>query len=314
MSHHPDSTALIIERAGYPEMLEVFGWLDRDPVVNAYLVALVLRDGLNAPRDEYWVARRGSALAGLVHLGGASGAILPVADDAAAQGALAARVATRLSVVPRRFQVVGPRAAVTAVVTHLHDAGLAPRLMRPQTYMAVERGRLPPFERLAGLRPARPEDYDLIYHSGAELRAEEIEEDPRGADPETYARRVVEECRQGYTHLWIEDGALRFRASLSAITPDAVQISAVYVPPEHRNRGYARRGLAEMCLRFFERARAACLFVNDGNAPAIAVYQRLGFRACAEWASAFYDAGDPAGRPASPPRSRGPAPRGTVST
>jgi hypothetical protein len=37
MLHHADSTAVTVERAGYPEMLEVFGWLDRDPVVNAYL-------------------------------------------------------------------------------------------------------------------------------------------------------------------------------------------------------------------------------------------------------------------------------------
>jgi uncharacterized protein len=289
MSHHADSTAVFVERAGYPEMLEVFGWLDRDPVVNAYLVALVLRDGLDAPRDEYWVARRGGALAGLVCLGGSSGAILPVGDDPAALDALAACAVERLSIVPRQFQVVGQRAAVATVVARLRGAGLAPRLELPQTYMAVERGGLPPFERLAELRPARPEDYDLVHRTGAELRAEELKEDPRHADPETYARRVEEECRLGYTYLWLADGALRFRASLSALTADAVQISGVFVPPEHRNRGLARRGLAELCARLFARTRAACLFVNDSNAPAIAVYLRLGFRPRARWGSAFFD-------------------------
>ena len=289
MPHHTDSTAVTVERAGYPEMLEVFGWLDRDPVVNAYLVALVLRDGLAAPRDEYWVARRGGALAGLVCLGSASGAILPVGEDPAVLAALAGCVAERLAVVPRHFQVVGPRAAVATVVARLREAGLAPRMELPQIYMAVERGGLPPFERLAELRPARPEDYDLVHCTGAELRAEELKEDPRRADPEDYTRRVEEECRQGYTYLWLADGALRFRASLSALTADAVQISGVFVPPEHRNRGLARRGLAELCTRLFARTRAACLFVNDSNAPAIAVYQRLGFRPCALWASAFFD-------------------------
>jgi predicted GNAT family acetyltransferase len=29
--------------------------------------------------------------------------------------------------------------------------------------------------------------------------------------------------------------------------------------------------------------------VNDFNAPALAVYRRIGFRDHAEWASAFYD-------------------------
>jgi ribosomal protein S18 acetylase RimI-like enzyme len=289
MSQHPDSTEVVVERAGYPEMLEVFGWLDRDPVVNAYLVALVLRDGLAAPRDEYWVARRRGALAGLVCLGGSSGAILPVGDDPAALAALAGRVAERLAVVPSSFQVVGPRAAVATVVSRLREAGLAPRLELPQTYLAAERGGLPSFERLAELRPAGPEDYDLVHRTGAELRAEELGEDPRRADPENYARRVEEECRQGYTYLWLAEGALRFRASLSALTADAVQISGVFVPPECRNRGLARRGLAELCTRLFARARSACLFVNESNAPAIAVYLRLGFRPCARWASVFFD-------------------------
>ena len=291
MSSPQRLNAICTEQAGFPDLLEVFGWLDRDPVANVYLVALVLRDGLSAPRDEYWLARRGDALAGLVCLGGSSGAILPVGEDPQALAALAVRVAERLSVVPRQFQVVGPRAAVTAVVARLREAGLGPRLELLQTYMAVERGGLPPFERLPELRPARPEDYELVHRSGAELRAEELKEDPRLADPGTYARRVEEECRLGHTYLWLEDGALRFRASLSALTADAVQISGVFVPPGLRNRGLARRGLAELCTRMFPRARSACLFVNDSNAPAISLYLRLGFRPCAEWASAFFDTG-----------------------
>jgi len=283
-----DGHAVTVAPAGFDDMLEVFGWLDRDPVVNAYLVALVLRDGLSAARDECWLARRGGRPAGLLYLGAASGAVLPVGEDAVVHALLADRVARRVAFLPPRFQAVGPRPAVDAVVARLRRDGREPRLERPQTYMAVERDRLPAFERLPGLRLACPDDYDLVYRSGAELRAEELEEDPRTADPESYARRVTEECRQGYTWLWLEHGSLRFRASLSALTPDAVQIAGVYVPPEHRNLGCARRGLAELCARMFERTRAACLFVNDSNAPAIAVYRRLGFREVAEWASAFY--------------------------
>ena len=289
MSIHPDTHAVVTERAGYSDMLEVFGWLDRDPVINVYLLALVLRDGLSSPRDEYWLARRAGTLAGLVYLGGASGAIIPAGDDLDALAALAERTAERLSRVPRRFQVVGPHAAVLALEARLRQGGLAPRRLRPQTYMAVEPGGLPDFRRLPELAPARPEHYELVFRTGAELRAEELEEDPREADPDGYARRVEEECRDGYTYLWLEDGELRFRASLSALTADAVQVSGVYTPPESRNRGYARRGLAELCTRLFARTTAACLFVNDSNAPALALYRRLGFRPLAAWASAFFD-------------------------
>ncbi len=301
MTDRLDLHAVSTDRAGYPDLLEVFSWLDRDPVLNVYPAALVLRDGLSSARDEYWLARRAppagrapaagggsGALVGLLVLGGASGAVLPLGDDPAALEALALRAAGRLAALPPHFQVVGQRAAVATVVERLRAAGLEPRLHRPQTYMSLERGGLPRVEGLPQLRPARPDDFRIVHDSGAELRAEELQEDPRRVDPGGYARRVVEECRDGYTYVWIEDGALRFRASLSALTADAVQIAGVFTPPAWRNQGFARRGVAELCRRLFERTRAACLFVNDSNAPAIAVYRRLGFRDHAEWGSAFY--------------------------
>ncbi|MBI5711400.1 MAG: GNAT family N-acetyltransferase [Candidatus Eisenbacteria bacterium] len=293
MSLHHSTGAVTLDRLGPGDLLEVFGYLDRDPVVNVYLLALALRDGLARPRDEFWAVRRDGELVGLLCLGGQSGAVLPLGDDAAALRLLADQAAARLAFLPRRFQVIGPREAVAAVVERLDARGLAPRVRRAQLYMAVPRGSLAPGERLPELRPARPEDYDLVFHSGAGLRAEELEEDPRAVDPLAYARRVEEECRDGYTWLWVADGALRFRASVSALTSDAVQISGVYTPPALRNRGHATRALTELCTRLFHRAGAACLFVNDFNAPALAVYRRLGFEDRAAWASAFYEAPRP---------------------
>lgn len=290
-------TTVATELAGPDDLLELFGWLDRDPVVNVYLVALLLRDRLEAPLDECWLARRGGEIAGFMHLGGATGSVLPAGEGPGVADALAARVAGRLALLPPRFQVVGGRAAVEAVVARLRPDGLEPRRHRPHTYMALGRGGLAPFERLPGLRPARPADYALVHASGADLRAEELGDDPRESDPDGYARRVEDECRGGYTWLWIEDGELRFRASLGALTADAAQIAGVYTPPAQRGRGYARRGTAELCARQLERVGAACLFVADANAPAIAVYRRLGFRPLAAWASAFYERPPGAGRP-----------------
>lgn len=289
MSSVPAPPPVRTEPATPEQMLEVFGWLDRDPVVNVYLVALVLRDRLAATGDEYWIARRDGGIAGLLHVGASTGAVLPAGDGPAVHAALAARAAARIHVLPARVQVVGGRGEVGAIVDRLRTGGLEPRRHRPHTYMSLERGGLAPFERLPALRAAQPADRALVHDSGADLRAEELGDDPRESDPAGYARRVEDECRGGYTYLWIENGELRFRASLSALTADAVQIAGVYVPPGRRGRGYAARGLAELCERQFARARAACLFVGDGNAPAIAVYHRLGFRARAAWASAFFE-------------------------
>jgi hypothetical protein len=291
MVPHPRIGPLALDRLGPTDLPEVFGWLDRDPVLNVYLMALVLRDALAAPRDEYWAVRREGEIAALLHIGGQSGAVLPLGEDAAALRLLADHARLRLPFLPRRFQIIGPRSPVLTLLQHVARSGLRPRLERRQVYMALEPGALSDFERLPELVTARAEDFELVHESGARLRLEELEEDPREADPTGYRRRVEEECRDGHAWLWRDAAGLCFRASVSALTGDAAQLSGVYTPPERRNRGLARRGLAELCTRLLERSRAACLFVNDFNVPALALYRRLGFIERAAWHSAFFDTG-----------------------
>jgi hypothetical protein len=287
--HQHPTGALSVDRLAPPDLIETFGFLDRDPVLNVYLLALTLRDTLGKAHDEFWAVRRGGEIVGLLHLGGRSGAVLPIGEDREALRLLAERAVARLHFLPRRFQVIGQRVAVQMLVARFASQRLAPRLYRDQIYMSVDRGRTAPFLRLAELRRAVPDDYDTVYESGALLRLEELEEDPRVADPDGWVRRVEEECRDGYTHLWQDSDGLCFRASISAWTPDAAQVSGVYTPPARRNRGLARRGLSELCARLHERSLSVCLFVNDFNAPAIAVYRKIGFEPRADWASAFFE-------------------------
>ena len=277
-----------VDRLGPQDLVEVFGFLDQDPVLNVYLLALTLRDGLGQPRDEFWGARRDDSLVALLHVGSQSGAVLPVGEDTAALKALAGQLVLRHAFLPPRFQVIGPRAAVRELVARLESEGLHARIHRDQTYMSWAPGALAPFEPLPELRRATQSDHLMVFESGADLRAEELGEDPRHVDLVGYSRRTENECRDGYTHLWSDESGLRFRASVSAVTPDAAQVSGVFTPLARRNQGFARRGLSELCRRLFERSRHACLFVNDFNASAIAVYHRRGFRDVGPWASAFY--------------------------
>ncbi len=289
MSLYSATGPIALDRLGTDDLIETFGYLDRDPVLNVYLIALSVRDALARPHDEYWAARRDGVIAGILHLGGRTGAVLPVADDPATLQSLANHLVARRDAVPRRFQVIGTREAVEIFAAQLERESLAPRIMRHQHYQRLDRDRLAPFEPLPELRPARLSDYDLVLESGARMRSEELEEDPLVSDRMGYARRVEEECREGATWLWTDSNGLCFRASVSARTPDAAQISGVYVPPERRGRGIARRGMSELCSRLFQDSRAVCLFVNDFNAPALEVYQRIGFEHYADWGSAFYD-------------------------
>lgn len=288
MSLHPELHPISVESLGPPDVAEVLAFLERDSVLNVYLVALVLRDALARPGDEVWGARRHGRLGALVYLGGHSGAVLPVGDDLEAIRRLGDQASARRTLLPRRFQVIGARDAAGALLERF-PRDRAPRLEREQLYFVLEPGALAPFEPLPELRAGRREDYALLYESGAALRAEELLEDPRGIDPVAYARRVEEDCRDGHTFVWRDARGLCFRASVSAITDDAAQISGVYTPPELRGRGIATRALAELCSRLLRRSRRLCLFVNTFNDPALALYRRLGFTPRAPWRSAFFD-------------------------
>ncbi len=289
MSVHSQNDPPVVERLGAPDVPEVITYLDADPVLHVYLLALVLRDALARPRDEYWVVRRAGSITALVFLGGTSGAVLPIGEDSEALRLLGEQARDRLELLPRRFQIIGTRAAMTAFRVGFPGPGHVARLEREQTYMSLEPGSLPPFERLPELRAARREDYALLYETGAALRAEELFEDPREIDAVAYARRVEEDCRDGHTLVWRDARGLVFRSGLSALTADAAQISGVYTIPETRGQGIATRALAEMCTRLFVRSRAVCLFVNNVNEPALKLYRRLGFTTRAQWASAFFD-------------------------
>jgi uncharacterized protein len=288
MALHPEIGTPVLDRLGPRDVPEVLSFLEDDPVLNVYLIALILRDALARPHDAWWGARRCGLLTALLFAGSHSGAVLPAGSDEDALRLLGERAAAEAAIRPARLQIIGPRLALAAVREHFPGPVATVRLERDQVYMSLERPTAALGAPLPDLRTARREDYAFLYHAGAELRAEELLEDPRELDPVAYARRVDEECRDGWTWLWRDARGLCFRAGISALTADAAQISGVYVPPSLRGQGIATRALSELCTRLLLRTRHVCLFVNDFNGPALTVYRRLGFKQIAEWGSAFY--------------------------
>ena len=100
MTLHRDTGVASLDRLGPADLVETFGYLDRDPVLNVYLLALTLRDALGQPRDEFWALRREGEIVGLLHLGGQSGAVLPLGEGADGLAILAEHVRARLSFLP----------------------------------------------------------------------------------------------------------------------------------------------------------------------------------------------------------------------
>jgi predicted GNAT family acetyltransferase len=136
----------------------------------------------------------------------------------------------------------------------------------------------PPETGDTGLRAATERDFELLLPACAAAHQEEIGVDPMTRDPEGFRWRTRSQIDEGRSWLWVEDGAIRFKAEASAWTPSAVQVQQVWVDPSERNRGYAQRGMRDLSRLLLRDVPAVCLFVRPENAPAIRVYEGIGMR------------------------------------
>jgi uncharacterized protein len=220
------------------------------------------------------IARRGlgrfSAVSGpdgrleaLCHVGAN---VVPSGRGCATFGAAAARSGARM--------VIGEEQAVDELWRAARRRMPRPRDDRPgQPVYAL---REAPEAGETGLRPARLLDLDLLVPACAEAHREEIGVDPLKRDAEGFRWRTRQQIEEGRSWLWVEGGVIRFKAEASAWTPAAVQLQQVWVDPQARRRGYARRALSDLCRLLFQHVPAVCLFVRPENDPALRLYDSIG--------------------------------------
>jgi RimJ/RimL family protein N-acetyltransferase len=183
-----------------------------------------------------------------------------------------AKAATR----GRARMIIGDERAVDELWDDLAGLMPAPRNDRPgQPVYAIS--DLPPVGD-SGLRPANDKDFPLLLPACAAAHEEEIGIDPMARDPEGFRWRTRSQIEEGRSWLWVDRGTILFKAEASAWTPEAIQIQQVWVDPPARNKGYAQRGMRDLCRLLLERVPTVCLFVRPENAPAIHVYEAIGMQ------------------------------------
>jgi predicted GNAT family acetyltransferase len=96
------------------------------------------------------------------------------------------------------------------------------------------------------------------------------------------------QIEDGRSWLWQQDGTILFKSEASAWTPFAVQLQQVWVDPSVRNRGYAQRGMRDLCRLLLERLPLVCLFVRAENTPAIRVYEAIGMQRTISYRSLIF--------------------------
>jgi GNAT superfamily N-acetyltransferase len=174
------------------------------------------------------------------------------------------------------------------VRTFVADA-VAPRRERPEHFMAVGRGDLNlPFEAIP-LRVANEDDLPMLVGVRSAALAEEYGIPvPVGSRLHTeLSESVGRAVRLQGVAMWVEDGKCAFTAQLIAKTAEAAMFGDLFTDPALRGAGRATRALTAFCGWLMSESAHVTLRVGVENAPAVRLYERVGFRVVEDFCSSL---------------------------
>ena len=250
---------------------QVLAFCARDPVERVFLED-VARRGLGRFAG---VAGPDGGLKALCHAGA------NVVPSGSGCGAFA-----QLTVAARARMLIGEASAVTELWEAARRRLPQPREDRPHqpVYAITE----PPPPGGSGLRPARRGDLGRLIPACAAAHELELGIDPLARDAEGFRWRTASQIEDGRSWVWLDGDVVLFKAEASAWTPQAIQVSQVWTDPEARGHGYATRAMQDLCRLLLETTPTVTLFVRSENAPAIALYERIGMRKVLEYRSVLF--------------------------
>jgi len=262
---------MTLRRVDIGDRPAVLSYLQAAPYRNAFLVWILATDpqAVHAPVFAAW---DGGMVRGVIYLGPQ---IVMSASDDRARAVLAAYLVHAR----KPSLLVGTVDDVTAVEPAARKAFGDPAVVRErQPVYVLTPAELRPAP-AARVRRAEIADLETVAYHAAAMTAEELGFDPRRADFAAFRDGTRRSIERGWSWIWTEEGQLRFKVNVGAVTPHTAQLQGVYTPPEYRGRGYASAGLHAVCKALFtEHVPTLSLCVNDFNHTARRLYERLGFK------------------------------------
>ncbi|HEU4522706.1 MAG TPA: GNAT family N-acetyltransferase [Thermoanaerobaculia bacterium] len=254
----------------------VVEFLNRDPLVNVYLLSRLEEERTPAATQIYSVRHEGS----IVMVASLASNVVLASDPKerperieSATALLADRIITRM--LPVRA-IISPADLVEPLWERLRTRLDPPTVIRMNQPIYAIHPRLD-FPDLKKARFGTLRDLDRLVPACAAMHKEEVGIDPLIRDAAGYRERIRELVEQKRSIVRIEEGEIGAKCEFSAVTSNAVQLMGVWTHPRFRRRGLARETLREVCGHLFRKRKAVTLFVNDFNRPAIELYESLGF-------------------------------------
>jgi len=256
-----------------------------DPVVNVFASHRARVTNLE-PRwlgGEMWGRFEDGRLRAACHVGANLVPVQATEDDARVFGE---RALTRSRTIST---IVGPHAPVRALWETVAGAWGTPREQRwEQPHLEI--GDDPVLTPDPRVRRTTSADIEVLYPACVSMYTEEVGVSPElsgGAD--FYRTRVRNLIARGWSFARIDDGEVVFKAEVACLSPDAAQVQGVWVAPDLRGRGLGTGGMAAVVdLVRRDLAPVVSLYVNEYNVPARRIYEQVGFRQTATFATVMF--------------------------
>jgi len=185
--------------------------------------------------------------------------------------------------------IVGPQDAVRPFWETVAESWGTPREQRwDQPHLEI--GEPPAVALDPAVRRTTMADVDVLYPACVAMYTEEVGISPEsGGGADLYRTRVQQLVSRGWSFARIEDGEVVFKAEVASLTSAAAQVQGVWVAPERRGEGLGVAGMAAVVDHVLrDLAPVVSLYVNDYNLAARRVYERVGFRRTATFATVMF--------------------------
>jgi predicted GNAT family acetyltransferase len=262
---------------GEDDVKNAIAFLQRDPLINIYLISRLFEER-SAAATQIYVVRHNRDIVLLASLAtnivlAADPAERPdVLDSAIAM--IAERIVARM--IPVRA-IISPANLVEKLWLRLRTRLDPPTVVRLNQPVYSIRRRFD-FPDLTKARYATLDDLDQLVPACAAMHKEEVGIDPLERDAAGYRERIRELIDRRRAIVLVQDGLIASKCEFSAVSEDAVQLMGVWTHPQFRRRGLAKVTMREVCGHLFRRGKNITLFVNDFNLPAIGLYESIGFQ------------------------------------
>ncbi len=131
-------------------------------------------------------------------------------------------------------------------------------------------------------------DFSPYLAASIAMYTDEVGVDPMAGGDTGYAGHIREVLLQRRGLGIVENGAVIYKSDLAAPAGMMCQVQGVWLDPALRGQHLAAPMMAGVVAKAQQKYPIVTLYVNDFNAPALALYRSVGFHQCGELATVLY--------------------------